>query len=251
LIADERIVPSAESAPKKDSEMKPISHPADYYRRMLAAQPHALKRVDSSAAIVKLNRDQQVPEDDGPGGHWYYVIAGSVRWSTIRTDGRRQILDLMLVGDFFFVGSSQREEAIEAISEETVLAGYSGARLENLGERDRQLARELKEITFQSIERTRQQLVVLGGVTTADKVSAFLLLLEKRYGGQRGDIRLPLTRYDLAEYLAVSVETVCRAFSDLQQRGIITLIGIRTVRIVDRDALERQLGRKYPNTIAA
>jgi CRP-like cAMP-binding protein len=82
-------------------------------------------------------------------------------------------------------------------------------------------------------------------------VSAFLLLLEKRYGGRRGDIRLPLTRYDLAEYLAVSVETVCRAFSDLQQRGIITLIGIRTVRIVDRDALERQLGRKYPNTIAA
>jgi CRP/FNR family nitrogen fixation transcriptional regulator len=183
------------------------------------------------------------------------VIAGAVRRSTIRADGRRQILDLMLVQDFFFVGSSQREEPIEAITEETVLAGYSGVRLEHLGERDRQVARELREITFQSLERTRQQLVVLGGVTTADKVSAFLLLLEKRYGDQRGDIRLPITRYDLAEYLAVSVETVCRAFSDLQQRRIIALIGIRTVRIVDRDALEHQIGRKYPSagsdTIAA
>jgi len=149
----------------------------------------------------------------------------------------------MLVRDFFFVGSSQREETIEAITEETVLAGYSGARLENLGERDRQFARELREITFKSLERTRQQLLVLGGVTTADKVSAFLLLLEKRYGDQRGDIWLPITRYDLA----VSVETVCRAFSDLQQRGIIALIGIRTVRIVDRDALEHQIGRKHPN----
>jgi CRP/FNR family nitrogen fixation transcriptional regulator len=235
--------------------MKPIIHPADYYRRIFAAQPHALKPLDGSVAIVKLNRDQQVPEDDGPAGHWYYVIAGAVRRSTIRTDGRRQILDLMLVQDFFFVGSSQREETIEAVTEETVLAGYSGVRLENLGERDRQVARELREITFQSLERTRQQLVVLGGVTTADKVSAFLLLLEKRYGDQRGDIRLPITRYDLAEYLAVSVETVCRAFSDLQQRRIIALTGIRTVRIVDRDALEHQIGRKYPNagsdTIAA
>ncbi|UPJ71277.1 helix-turn-helix domain-containing protein [Bradyrhizobium sp. 187] len=235
--------------------MKPIIHPADYYRRIFAAQPHALKPLDGSVAIVKLNRDQQVPEDDGPAGHWYYVIAGAVRRSTIRTDGRRQILDLMLVQDFFFVGSSQREEPIEAVTEETVLAGYSGVRLENLGERDRQVARELREITFQSLERTRQQLVVLGGVTTADKVSAFLLLLEKRYGDQRGDIRLPITRYDLAEYLAVSVETVCRAFSDLQQRRIIALTGIRTVRIVDRDALEHQIGRKYPNagsdTIAA
>jgi CRP/FNR family transcriptional regulator, nitrogen fixation regulation protein len=235
--------------------MKPIIHPADYYRRILAAQSHALKRLDGSVAIVKLNRDQQVPEDDGPAGHWYYVIAGAVRQSTIRTDGRRQIVDLMLVRDFFFVGNSQRDETTEAITEETVLAGYSGARLENLGERDRQFAREVREITFQSLERTRQQLVVLGGVTTADKVSAFLLLLEKRYGDQQGDIRLPITRYDLAEYLAVSVETVCRAFSDLQQRGIIALIGIRTVRIVDRSALEHQIGRKYPNvasdTIAA
>lgn len=235
--------------------MKPIIHPADYYRRILAAQSHALKRLDGSVAIVKLNRDQQVPEADGPAGHWYYVIAGAVRQSTIRTDGRRQILDLMLVRDFFFVRSSQREEAIEAITEETVLACYSGARLENLGERDRQFAREMREVTFQSFELTRQQLVVLGGVTTADKVSAFLLLLEKRYGDQQGHIRLPITRYDLAEYLAVSVETVCRAFSDLQQRGIIALIGIRTVRIVDRDALEHQIGRRYPNagsdTIAA
>src|ERR1700750_278496 len=105
--------------------MKPIIHPADYYRRMLAAQPHALKRLDGSEAIVKLNRDQQVPGGDGATGHWYYVIAGAVRWSTIRTDGRRQILDLMLLRDFFFVGSGQREETIEAITEETVLAAYS------------------------------------------------------------------------------------------------------------------------------
>lgn len=230
--------------------MKPIIHPADYYRRLLAVQSHALKRLDESVAIVKLNRDQQVPEEDGTAGRWYYVIAGAVRRATVRPDGRRQILDLMLVRDFFFVGDSEREETIEAITEETVLAGYSAARLENLGERDRQFARELREITFQSLERTRQQLVVLGGVTTADKVSAFLLLLEKRYGDQRGDIRLPITRYDLAEYLAVSVETVCRAFSDLQQRRIISLIGIRTVRIADRGALEHQIGRKYSNAVS-
>ncbi|MET4424955.1 helix-turn-helix domain-containing protein [Bradyrhizobium sp. RT3a] len=230
--------------------MKPIIHPADYYRRLLGLQSHALKRLDESVAIVKLNRDQQVPEEDGTAGRWYYVIAGAVRRATIRPDGRRQILDLMLVRDFFFVGDSETEEPIEAITEETVLAGYSAARLENLCERDRQFARELREITFQSLERSRRQLIVLGGVTTADKVSAFLLLLEKRYGDQRGDIRLPITRYDLAEYLAVSVETVCRAFSDLQQRGIISLIGIRTVRIMDRGALEHQIGRKYPNAVS-
>jgi CRP/FNR family nitrogen fixation transcriptional regulator len=194
-----------------------------------------------------LNRDQQIPEGDAVTGHWYQVIVGAVRRSTIRTDGRRQIVDLMLLQDFFFVPGGPREQTIEAIAEETVLAGYPGARLENLAERDRQFATELREITFQSLDRTRNQLMILGGVTTADKVSSFLLLLEARYGDQRGEIRIPVTRYDLAEYLAVSVETVCRAFSDLQQRRIIALTGIRTVRIIDRDALEHQLGRKYPD----
>ena len=49
---------------------------------------------------------------------------------------------------------------------------------------------------------------------------------------------LPMSRYDIADYLAVSVETVSRALTDLKQRGVIKLSGTRIVRIVDRSALE-------------
>jgi CRP/FNR family nitrogen fixation transcriptional regulator len=47
-----------------------------------------------------------------------------------------------------------------------------------------------------------------------------------------------MSRYDIADYLAVSVETVSRALTDLKHRGVIKLCGTRIVRIVDRDALE-------------
>ncbi len=218
--------------------MKTRTHPADYYRQMLSMQPHALKRLDEFAAIVKCHRGQEILNNSGPAGHWYYVVVGAVRRCTIRSDGRRQIVDLMLPRDFFFVSDSKREETIEAIAEETVLASYPGGRVELFAARDPQFARELREVAFQSLTRSQEQLLILGGVTALEKVGSFLLSLDSRIREGKGQVELPVTRYDIAEYLAVSVETVCRAITDLQQRGDITLAGKRTVKILNRGALK-------------
>ena len=55
------------------------------------------------------------------------MIVGAVRRCTIRSDGRRQIIDLMLPQDFFFIPDTKRDETVEAIVEETVLASYPGS----------------------------------------------------------------------------------------------------------------------------
>jgi DNA-binding transcriptional regulator YhcF (GntR family) len=47
-----------------------------------------------------------------------------------------------------------------------------------------------------------------------------------------------LSRYDIADYLAVSVETASRSLTDLKHRGVIKLTGTRIVMIVNRNALE-------------
>ena len=166
--------------------MKARSHPADYYRRILSAQPHGLKRLDPAAAIMHCHRGQEIPNSSGPAGHWYCVIVGAVRRCTIRSDGRRQILDLMLPQDFFFVSDSKRDGAIEAVVEETVLASYPGARIEQLAERDPLFARELREVAFQSLTRSQEQLQILGGITAIEKVGSFLLSLDGRGSEKRG-----------------------------------------------------------------
>src|SRR5258708_20317654 len=88
---------------QRDVVMKPRSHAADYYRRILSVQPHALKHLDPLAMIVHCHRGQEIPNNSGPAGHWYYVIAGAVRRCPIRSDGRRPILRLMLPRYFFFL----------------------------------------------------------------------------------------------------------------------------------------------------
>ena len=230
--------PADGSLEKKDTDMKTRTHAADYYRRILSGQPHALKRLDAFAKIVLCDRGQEIPNNPGPAGHWYYVIAGAVRRCAVRSDGRRQILDLMLPGDFFFVLEDQNEATIEAIAEGTVLASYPGQRVDLLAERDAQFARELRDVAFQSLTRSQAQLLIVGGVTALEKVGSFLLSLDVRASNISGQVVLPVSRYDIADYLAVSVETVCRSFTYLQQRGAIALAGKRTVKILNRSALE-------------
>jgi CRP/FNR family nitrogen fixation transcriptional regulator len=87
--------------------------------------------------------------------------------------------------------------------------------------------------------------LILGGVTALEKVGSFFLSLDRRGSDRRGQVELTVTRYDIAEYLAISVETVCRAITDLQQRGVITLAGKRTIIILNRGALEDRAGEKF------
>src|SRR4030081_1574429 len=178
----------------KGATMKTKIHPADYYRRMLSMQPHALKRLDAVAKIMACNRGQEIPNNPGPAGHWYYVITGAVRRCAVRSDGRRQIVDLMLPGDFFFVSDNQNEATIEAIAENTVLASYSGRRVEGLADHDPEFARELRRVAFQSLTRSEAQLLIIGRVTALEKVSAFLLSLDGRGCDRTGQVELPISR---------------------------------------------------------
>jgi CRP/FNR family nitrogen fixation transcriptional regulator len=148
----------------------------------------------------------------------------------------------MLPRDFFFVSDGKNEGTIEAIVEETVLASYPGGRVEQLAERDPQFARELRDVAFQSLTRSQDQLLILGGITALEKVGSFLLSLAGRASDTREQVELPVSRYDIADYLAVSVETVCRSITDLQHRGVITLAGKRTVKFLNRGALEDRYG---------
>jgi hypothetical protein len=105
--------------------MKAKTHALDYYRRTLAAQDHPMKRLNEHAKIMLFARSQEIPVNSESAAHWYYVSSGAVRRSAIRSDGRRQILDLMLPGDFFFVVNRHDHLTVEAIAENTALA--SGA----------------------------------------------------------------------------------------------------------------------------
>ena len=94
--------------------------------------------------------------------------------------------------------------------------------------------------------RLQSQLVIVGRTTAIEKVGAFLLDMSARVSSRSSDrVVLPISRYDMADYLGLSVETVSRSLTHLKQQGVIKLFGPRSVGIVDRAALE--CGERLPH----
>ena len=209
-------------------------------RHAMPTTPHPLQCLDAIAAIRPCHRRQEICRQGQAANTWYCVLSGVALRCVNKSDGRRQIVDLLFPGDFFGLATgNEYDYSVESAAPCTVIAAYARKQVEIQADSNPQLARELRQITFDRLSRLQEQLMILGRVTAQEKVGAFLLAMADRLSNGHSDrVTLPISRYDIADYLAVSVETVSRALSELKQRGLIRFTGTRIIQIIDREALE-------------
>jgi CRP/FNR family nitrogen fixation transcriptional regulator len=196
--------------------------------------------LESLATMKRCHRGQEIYGQEDSAECWYSVVSGVLRRFAVRPDGRRQITDFLLPGDFFGFASGRQQHlfAVEALTK-SVVACYPRRRTEMLAASNPPIAQLLRQKTFDAMGRLQAQLRILGRTRAPEKVGSFLLDMAGRCARAPSDtLVLPMSRYDIADYLALSVETVSRAMTDLQQRGAIALSGTRRVTIVDRRAFQ-------------
>jgi CRP/FNR family nitrogen fixation transcriptional regulator len=93
------------------------------YRKIMSARPHAMQSADAFAAIIECQRHEVIRNEGQAADSWYYVVIGAVICSVVRADGRRQVVDLLLPGDFFgFTTGEEYESTTEAAVAGTVVA---------------------------------------------------------------------------------------------------------------------------------
>jgi CRP-like cAMP-binding protein len=173
----------------------------------------------------------------------YKVLSGAVRLCKMLADGRRQITDFALTGDHFGFEWG-REHAITAEALGPVVAlRCPRSRLERL-ERERQDVREsLMHMLRRDLWAAQNHLLMLGRQTAKERVASFLLLMaERRKTNGQKTIDVPMSRQDIADYLGLTIETVCRALSELKKARVIAVpnrhqIVIRNVDILETMAL--------------
>jgi CRP-like cAMP-binding protein len=199
---------------------------------------HPLDFADSTATTIHCRRRQEICHQGEPANTLYRVVAGAALQCVIKPDGRRQVVDLLFPGNFFgFTRGAEYDYLAEAVTPETIITGYPRKHIEKQADADPALAREMRRIAVEGLCRVQEQLLILGRVTAQEKVGAFIIAMADRLCEQDDHVTLPLSRYDIADYLSVSVETVSRALSDLKQRGFIRFAGNRVIQIINRDAL--------------
>ena len=100
---------------------------------------------------------------------WYLVLRGCY---TVLPGGRRQILDLLLPGDFFFFGFSEGEGdfyGVDAVADNTSVACYPREALQAVADSDPAVAQEIREMLFGAMARLQHLLLILGRTTAREK----------------------------------------------------------------------------------
>ena len=196
-----------------------------------ADEPVALYSI---ARLRRRGREQEIYCQGDRRAGWYRIASGAARQYLLRADGRRQIVDIHLPGDFFGCADGGRHRFGEqALVEGTLVCFYPRHRIEELIDKNPEVAAEIRRRSFETIERLREQMLILGAITARRKVHAFLSYICHRLSpGDAGAATLPISRYDIADLLGISAETVSRAFTELQQSAAIRLDGPRQIRLI-------------------
>jgi CRP/FNR family nitrogen fixation transcriptional regulator len=80
-------------------------------------------------------------------------------------------------------------------------------------------------------------MLVLGRMTASERVASFLLEISERQDAPRV-LDLAMSRSDVADYLGLTIETVCRVLSGFRRDRIIAIPTAHRIEFHHRDALE-------------
>jgi CRP-like cAMP-binding protein len=188
-------------------------------------------------ARISYVRNVEIYGEGEPAEYLYKVVSGTVRICKLLDDGRRQVT-FHMPGEIFGleVGDTHSFSA-EATADSSIIVVKRSAILA-LAPRDVDTANQLWTLTTRELQRVQDHMLILGCVGAKEKVSAFLLELEKRCSDSN-EIKLPMSRQDIADYLGLTIETVSRTMSQLENDATIMLPTSRRVVLRNWAALKR------------
>lgn len=177
-----------------------------------------------------------------PCRHAYSVTDGMLRLARTLHDGRRQVVDFMLPGDFIGLSDADTYRYdIEAVVPSTACV-FDLATIRALRARFPKLERKLLERACVTLDDAQDAMLLLARLSPLERLASFLLRLRRRYrdnGIADAPLALPMGRGDIADHLGLTIETVSRSFTRLRGEGVIALPGPQQVEIRDEAALSR------------
>jgi CRP/FNR family nitrogen fixation transcriptional regulator len=181
-------------------------------------------------------RNEEIFAEGDAGDCWYKVVAGTVRLCKLLADGRRHIAEFYFSGDCFGLENMpERLFSAEAVSDVIVMR-YPRRATERLIDASPSLARGLRDMTLRDLANAQIRMMMLGRMSAPERVATFLLDMFERRDATRM-LDLPMSRNDIADYLGLTIETVCRVMSAFKRSGAIDIPNPHRVELRDRAAL--------------
>jgi CRP-like cAMP-binding protein len=193
--------------------------------------------LEMMGAPMSYARNSEIYGENEPAEYLYKILSGTARTSKILSDGRRQVGQFYLPGDIFGLEAGDEHAfSAEAITDVKVIVIKRSA-VESLAARDNEVARQLWTMTGRELQRVQDHILLL--IKTAqERVAGFLLEMADRIKSSN-EIELPMSRQDIADYLGLTIETVSRTLTSLENASAIALPSSRRIVLRNRAALHQ------------
>jgi CRP/FNR family nitrogen fixation transcriptional regulator len=192
-------------------------------------------------APVRFPRNTEVYGESEHAEYFYLVVSGAVRTYKVMQDGRRQIGAFYLPGDVFGLEAGEEHAfSAEAIVDSTVRVARRST-IVAMAARDGELAADLWTQTAGGFRSAQEHMLLLGRKNAEERVASFLLDMARRESAVEV-VELPMSRQDIADYLGLTIETVSRTLTQLEDKEAIELPSSRRVRLRSRASLQRLNG---------
>jgi CRP/FNR family transcriptional regulator, nitrogen fixation regulation protein len=192
--------------------------------------------LEKIGSCMNFARNAEIFGEDEPADYFYKVVTGAVRISKLMSDGRRQIGAFYLPGEMFGLETDDTHAfSAEAICDSQVLVVKRSAFLAEAS-RDCAIVTEIWTQTMMHLHRAQNHMLLLGRKNAQERIAAFLLEMAARLS-RTGEVELPMSRQDIADYLGLTIETVSRTLTQLERDGLIAIPASRRIVFRDRAAL--------------
>src|SRR6516165_5898886 len=190
--------------------------------------------IDRMGGRLSYAPKQRIFHEDDPAECLYKVSSGLVCTSKLLSDGRRQIGGFYLPGDYFGLGCSGAHTlSAEAITNAKVRIIKKSV-LMAVANRD-DIERQLLWLMTRELAHLQERVLLL--IKNAqERVGEFILEMEKRTKVGNA-IQLPMKRQDIADYLGLTIETVCRVLTSLESCAAIEIQTLQRVVLRSSSAL--------------
>ena len=191
----------------------------------------------------RVRQGEAVYREREPFLYLYAVRSGSFKTTLALPDGCEQVSSFQLTGELLGLdGVAEGHHASSATAtEDSEISTLSYAHLSELCAAPSGLQGSLLRLISREIVRSNSHVVLLGSLNSAQRLAAFLLNQSQRLSA-RGysalEFHLKMTRGEIGSYLGMTLETVSRTFSELQQHRLLS-VERRHIVITDLDGLSR------------
>lgn len=171
----------------------------------------------------------------------YAVTSGAIKTFATLGKGQDQVVDFHFPGDTVGLDAVDRgaySYSAQALTE-TLVCRVDVGHATTLGEKYQAFQNEMIRVLGDQLRHEQSLSILLRQQSAEQRIATFLLSLAgpSVWTKARGvDLQLPMSRKDIANYLGIAVETLCRLFRRMQDDGLIESDG-RHVRLTDVNAL--------------